>query len=180
MKIINEGLDYLDLENQLGTMVSIDEYAAKVGKDSEIVTIAFIVHSKLAGDDLSDWFERGYDFVLDAQTSEGELKPGKWLVFVEMDRRLSSPKRIIELLKDLKTLTGYDLHDWTIKLDDEEYEPNVETLEAKMVLSPRDYRKDQEREEKFNEYRELAGLETKKIFEHQDSDIKNYKMLAGL
>ena len=178
--ILNEGLDYLDLENQLESEVSIDEYSAKVGKDSVIITLAFVVKSKLAGEDLSDWFERGYDFVLDAQISEGELEPGKWLVFVEMDRRSRAPERIIDMLKDLKTLTGYDIKDWTIKLDDEEYEPDVEVLKAKMVLSPKEYRKDQEREEKFNEYRELAGLETKKIFEHQDSDIKNFKMLAGL
>jgi hypothetical protein len=72
-----------------------------MGKDSEIVTLAFTVKSEAAGNDLSDWFERGYDWVLDAQVSEGEIKPGQYLVFVEMNRRSSVPKRIIELLEDL-------------------------------------------------------------------------------
>ena len=98
--IINEGLDYHDLEGQLLPQVTVDEYAAHMGNDSEIVTLAFTIRSEAAGNDLVDWFERGYDFVLDAQVSEGEVKPGQYLVFVEMNRRSSVPKRIIELLDD--------------------------------------------------------------------------------
>ena len=81
-KIINEGLDYHDLEGQMIPTVSVDEYSAKMGKDSEIVTLAFTIKNKQAGKDLSDWFERGYDFVLDAQVSDGEVSYGKYLVFV--------------------------------------------------------------------------------------------------
>ena len=103
-RIINEGLDYLDMVDQIEPTVSVDEYSAKMGKDSDIVTLAFTVNSEAAGNDLVDWFERGYDFVLDAQVSEGEVKPGQYLVFVEMNRRSSVPKRIIELLDDLEKL----------------------------------------------------------------------------
>ena len=95
---LNEGLDYHDLEGQLEPVVSVDEYAANMGKDSDIVTIAFIIRSEQAGNDLVDWFEKGYDWVLDAQVSEGEISPGKYLVFVELNRRSSVPERIIELL----------------------------------------------------------------------------------
>ena len=80
-------LDYMDLEGQLKDKITVDEYAAKMGKDSDIVTITFTTNSKLAAQDLVTWFERGYDFVLDASVSDGEIEPGKWLVFVEMDRR---------------------------------------------------------------------------------------------
>jgi len=107
--ILNEGLDYHDLEGQMVPKVTVDEYAAHMGKDSEIVTLAFIIKNKQAGDDLCDWFERGYDFVLDAQVSEGEISPGKYLVFVEMNRRSTVPARIIELLEDLTTLTDLKL-----------------------------------------------------------------------
>ena len=105
-KILNEGLDYHDLEGIVIPRLTVDEYAAQMGKDSEIVTIAFIVKNKQAGEDLSDWFERGYDFVLDAQVSDGELSSGKYLVFVEMNRRTTVPERIITLLDDLETLTA--------------------------------------------------------------------------
>ena len=93
--ILNEGLDYHDLEGQMVPTVTVDEYEAHMGTNSEIVTLAFTVKSQAAGNDLADWFERGYDWVLDAQVSEGEIRPGKYLVFVEMNRRSSVPKRII-------------------------------------------------------------------------------------
>jgi hypothetical protein len=89
--ILNEGLDHHDLEGQMIPTVTVDEYAAHMGNDSEIVTLAFTIKSEAAGNDLVDWFERGYDFVLDAQVSEGEVKPGQYLVFVEMNRRSSVP-----------------------------------------------------------------------------------------
>ena len=119
---ITEGLDFNDMDGQIDPVVTVDEYSAKMGKDSDIVTLAFVVKSEEAGSDLVDWFERGYDFVLDASVSEGEVKVGKWLVFVEMNRRSSTPERIVELLQDLKTLTGMKLSDWTVQVEDEDYE----------------------------------------------------------
>ena len=87
MTVLNESLDYMDMKDQIGDTITVDEYSAKMGKDKDIVTITFTTHSKLAAEDLVTWFERGYDFVLDASVSEGELEPGKWLVFAELDRR---------------------------------------------------------------------------------------------
>ena len=104
-KILREGLDYQDFVGQIDNFVSVDEYVAKMGDDSDIVTLAFVVKGRTIGEDLSDWFERGYDWVLDAQVSDGELDTGKYLVFVEMNRRSTVPERIVSLLEDLKTLT---------------------------------------------------------------------------
>jgi hypothetical protein len=180
-RILNEGLDYHDLVGQMIPEVTVDEYAAKMGEDDEIVTLAFTVKGKQVGEDLSDWFERGYDWVLDAQVSDGELVPGKYLVFVEMNRRTSTPERIIELLEDLETLTDLPVKDWTITVDDEEYEPNVDILKQKIVLSPHDYRVDIEREEELNEMRVAAGMQPKDLYtEEQDSEIKAFKAMAGL
>lgn len=178
--ILTEGLDYLDFEGEIDPKITVDEYAAKMGEDSEIVTIAFTVRSEAAGNDLADWFERGYDFVLDAQVSEGEVSPGKYLVFVEMDRRTRVPERIIELLKDLKTLTGLELSDWTIIVDDTEHAPDEAALKKAIVLSPHEYRMKIEREEELNEMRQVAGIQTKDIFTKQDKDIRDFKTIAGL
>jgi hypothetical protein len=179
--IINEGLDYHDLEGQLLPEVTVDEYAAHMGKDSEIVTLAFVIKNKQAGDDLCDWFERGYDFVLDAQVSEGEISPGRYIVFVEMNRRSTVPSRIIELLEDLKTLTDIKLNDWTIIVDDTEYEPTEEVLKQVIILSPHNYRVDEEREEDLNEMRHRAGLDVKPVHTgKQDADLKAFKAMAGL
>jgi hypothetical protein len=178
--ILNEGLDYHDLEGQMIPTVTVDEYAAHMGNDSEIVTLAFTIKSEAAGNDLVDWFERGYDFVLDAQVSEGEVKPGQYLVFVEMNRRSSVPKRIIELLDDLETLTAIPVKDWTIIVDEEEHSPEEEVLKQVITISPHDYREEVE-EEELNEMRERAGLEVKVIHaDKQDAEIKAFKSMAGL
>jgi len=181
-KILNEGLDYHDLEGIVIPRVTVDEYAAQMGKDSEIVTLAFIVKNKQAGEDLSDWFERGYDFVLDAQVSDGELSSGTYLVFVEMNRRTTVPERIITLLDDLETLTDIPLKDWTVIVDDEEYEPDAEVLEQVITISPHQYREEVEPdEEELNEMRERAGLEVKALHaDKQDAEIKAFKSMAGL
>jgi hypothetical protein len=179
-QLLNEGLDYMDLENQLVPIISIDEYQAKMGKDNEIVTVAFTVKGEAVGDDLVDWLERGYDFVLDAEVSEGEISDGKYLVFVEMNRRHKVPERIIELLHDLKTLTGLDVKDWTLEIDDQEYDADESIIRQKVPLSSREYRVDDERENDLNEMRTIAGLETKKIYDPQDKEIIDFKTIAGL
>lgn len=178
-QILLEGFDYMDLEGQLEPHISVDEYSAKMGKDSEIVTLAFTVKSEAAGNDLVDWLERGYSFILDAQVSDGEISSGKYLVFAEMDRRTTVPDRIIEVLNDLETLTGMKAKDYTIEIDDEEYDADESILKQKIILSPKEYKLDEEREEELNEMRTIAGLKTSNIYQ-QDDEIKKYKAIAGL
>jgi hypothetical protein len=178
MSKLYESLDYMDLEDQISKTISIDEYAAKMGKDKDIVTLSFKVNSELAGDDLVAWFERGYEFILDASKSDGEITPGKYLVFVEMDRRSRVPQRIIRLLSDLETLTGYKLSDWTIQIDGEDYDADEETIRKHMILNPNEYKLEHEKDEKLNEFRTAAGLPAKRVFEDDDY-LKNLKALAG-
>jgi hypothetical protein len=179
-RIINEGLDYLDMVDQIEPTVSVDEYAAKMGKDSDIVTLAFIVNSEAAGNDLVDWFERGYDWILDASLSEGELSPGKYIVFVEMKRRTKVPERIVELVEDLETLTDLTTDDWTISIDEEDYDADVEALKQVIPISPHEYREENEDEEELNEMRKRAGLETVNLYGKPDSEIQAYIAMAGL
>ena len=42
---LNEGLDYMDLKDQLKNEITVDEYSAKMGSDNAIVTITFTVYS---------------------------------------------------------------------------------------------------------------------------------------
>ena len=176
-KLLLEGLDYHDMIGQIEPKVTVDEYAAKMGKDSDIVTITFTVNSKLAGDDLVGWLERGYDYILDASISDGEIEPGKYLVFAEMNRRTTVPERIITILDDLQTLTDLKLTDWIVSVEDDEHDADSELLKQVMVLSPHEYKK--EKEEELNEYRELSGLDVKKLYE-DDEYIKRIKSMAGM
>jgi hypothetical protein len=179
-KIINEGLDYLDMVDQIEPTVSVDEYAAKMGKDSDIVTLAFIVKSEAAGNDLVDWFERGYDWILDSSISEGELSPGRYLVFVEMKRRTKVPERIVELIEDLETLTDLTVNDWDVKIDGKDYTADPEILKQHITISPHEYREENEDQEGLNEMRRRAGLETVNLYGKPDSEIKAYIAMAGL
>jgi len=179
-RIINEGLDYMDMEHQIEPTVSVDEYAAKMGKDSDIVTLAFIVKSEAAGNDLVDWFERGYDWILDSSLSEGELSPGKYLVFVEMKRRTKVPERIVELLEDLETLTGMKLNEWSVTIDQKDYQADTEVLKDLITISPHEYREENEDESELNEMRHRAGLDTVKLHGEPDSELKAFISMAGL
>lgn len=181
--ILKEGLDYHDMIGQLNPTVTVDEYAAKMGEDSNIVTLTFVVSSKLAADDLVNWLELGYDYVLDASVSDGELEPGKWLVFVEMKRRSNIPQKIVQLLEDLQTLTDLSLEDWKVKVNDETYKAEADVLKNHIILSPSDYKKQESSEEELNdelnEMRTIAGLKTKNQYS-VDDEIKKYISNAGL
>lgn len=204
-KIINEGLDYQDLVGQIEPTLSIDEYVAKTGDNSHIITLAFTVNSEAAGNDLVEWFERGYRFVIDASLSEGEIAIGKYIVFIEMNRRSTAPARIIELLEDLETLSNFSLDDWEVEIEEEKYTPSEELLTNLMVLSPHEYREengDEEedgedeasaeesdepaepidigQEQEMNEMRLAAGIAPKKLFTEQDAELKAFKAMAGL
>jgi hypothetical protein len=192
MKIINETLDYGDFKGELEPTVSVDEYSAKMGKDKDIVTLAFIVNSKLCGEDLTSWLETGYDFILDADVSDGEIDKGQWVVFAEMNRRLSVPEKIIEVLEDLQGLTGYKLDDWKIKVDDKIYKADKDSLKNVLQLSPKEYarlkrkeEKEEKAEEELNQMRDLANLERPIDNEIEqpapmDNELKEFVNRAGL
>lgn len=178
---LNEGFDFNDLVGQVDPTVSIDEYSAKMGSDDEIVTLAFTVKGQQASDDLVDWFERGYDWVLDSQVSEGEVTKGKYLVFVEMKRRSTVPERILEIIEDLETLTKLSVEEWTIILDKKEHRAELQVLRNVIISSPLAYRQSEEAEEvEMNEVRERAGIQPHKIFKEQDSLLRDYIAKAGL
>tara|TARA_B110000046_G_scaffold170499_1_gene190515 strand:- start:5 stop:553 length:549 start_codon:yes stop_codon:yes gene_type:complete len=182
MTIITESLNYLDMENQVFPSVSVDEYAAKMGTDKDIVTVTFMTKSKLVAEDLVTWFERGYDFILDASISEGELEAGKWLVFVEMERRSWVARRLIGLIRDLETLTGIPVEDYTLNIDAEEYPLELDIMKQKIILNPAKYQteKEDEVEEELNEMRLQAGLDHKESDTPKDEYIKNIQAIAGL
>jgi hypothetical protein len=181
---LNEGLDYHDMKGQIDPVISVDEYTAKMGKDSEIVTLALVTNSKLAAKDLVAWLELGYDFVLDASVSEGELEPGKWVVFVEMKRRTNVPEKIMKILEDLQTLTDREASDYQIKVEKKKYAPDLEVLKKVIITNPKEYvetkEQDKEKEKELNEYREIAGLDRKRVYENIDQEIKEYISKAGL
>jgi hypothetical protein len=184
---LNEGLDYHDMKGQIVPRVTVDEYAAKMGEDSDIVTLALKVNSKLAAEDLEAWLEIGYDYILDASMSDGEIEPGKWLVFIEMKRRSNVPEKIVQILEDLETLSDLKLKDYTISVKDEDYDADATILKQVIILTPEQYKsmEDNEKdvesdEEELNEMRHRAGLSHKKIYKNVDEEIRHLLDIARI
>lgn len=177
-KIINEGLSYHDMKDQVTPILSIDEFKSTIGEDSDIIVLTFIVSGEKVANDLVDWFERGYEWIIDSETSPGEVLDKKYYVFAELNRRSSAAKRIVELLDDMSTLTDMSLEDWEIKVDDEKIKATVEDIQNNVILNPNEYTRSQEHE--LNEWREIAGIPTFKTYDDKDEDIMQLQRLARI
>jgi hypothetical protein len=177
VKILTEGLRHLDMENQVVPYVGIDEYSSSVGQDDDLITLNFVVKGKAVAEDLSEWFERGYEWVVDAAPSPGEVTNGKWLVFVEMTRRSKSAEQIMEMISDLETLTGIKPLEWKMKIGEDKQDASVEFIKRNLTLSPHEYRVSQE--EPLNEWREIAGIQTVNTYE-DDEAMRALKHRAGI
>jgi hypothetical protein len=172
-----EALEYKDMDGMIKPVIHVDEFASKMGDDDEIIVISFFVRSNQAAKDLVNWFEKGYEWVMDAATSPGEISPGRFLVYVELRRRTSAGRWVSEMLDELNTLTEFNGNDWTMHYEGKEYPFSQETFDQLVPLSPKAYR--QKKETDLNEVRAQAGLDTKQIFE-RDSAIKTIQSAAGV
>ena len=174
---LNEGLGYKDLEGIMKPTIHIDEFSSKMGEDSDVIVVSFFVRDRQAAKDLTSWFEKGYDFVLDADTSPGEIKPNRYLVYLEMRRRNAAPKQIEEILDDLGTLTEYESSDWVMVYKKRRHEWSPETFAELVPLTPNEYRERTEGE--LNEMRVAAGITTKNIY-RRDAGMRAIQAAAGI
>lgn len=177
MKNLTESLDYLDMEGHVTPTLGIDEFKSQIGEDSDIIVLNFLVSGEAVGNDLVDWLERGYDWIIDAETSPGEVLDGKFMVFAEMNRRSTAPRRIIEVLEDLQTLTGVPVEDWQLKIAGKKMPASAENIQNNVCLDANEYRAQHESE--LNEWREIAGIKTKKTQELQP-DLLDWQRQAGI
>ena len=172
-----ESLEYKDLDGLMKPTIHVDEFSSKMGDDDDIITLSFFVRDNQAAKDLMSWFEKGYDFVIDADKSPGEIKPNRYLVYLEMRRRSTAGGNVEILLDDLSTLTEFTKDDWIIHYRDKEYPFSRDTFDSIVPLSPKQYR--EKFETGMNEMRVAAGLPTKQIYE-RDNLMKSIQSAAGI
>jgi hypothetical protein len=175
--LIFETLEYKDMEGLLKPTIHVDEFTSKMGDDDDIIVVSFFVRDSSAAKDLMNWFERGYDFVLDADRSPGEIKTNRYLVFVEIRRRSTAGAHVHQLLDDLATLTEYEPKDWTMVYEGTDTPFTQEDFERIVPLSPKAYRETHDKD--LNEVRIAAGLPVKGFYE-KDDDIKSIQSAAGI
>lgn len=88
--MLNEGLEKNNLKRLVHPELHIDEYKSKLGKDEDVVVISFKITGREPAEDLVNFIEKGYDWVIDADVSSGEMSDGDYVVFVECDRLVLS------------------------------------------------------------------------------------------
>jgi len=174
---LQEALEYKDMVGMLKPTVHIDEFASKMGDDQDVIVASFFVRSEQAARDLENWFEKGYDWVLDSDRSPGEIRPGRYLVYVELRRRSSAGEKLETMISDLGTLTEFDVADWEMTYQDQTVPFSRESFDRLVPRSPADYRMQKEKD--LNEMRAAAGLDPEQIFD-RTPEIRQLQSAAGI
>ena len=102
------GLQAKDLRSLVYDIFEIDSFKSKMGEDKDIVVLSFSVKSQEPANDLMNFLEKGYPFVLDADVTSGEQPDGTYKVFVEMERGREIPQQITEIVDGVKKLADLD------------------------------------------------------------------------
>ena len=167
------------MEGLLKPTIHVDEFSSKMGDDDDIIVVSFFVRDGQAAKDLMSWFEKGYDFVLDADRSPGEIKPGRFLVYVELRRRSTAGAHVEQLLDDLNTLTEFeDSTAWTMHYKGKEIPFTRDDFDGTVPLSPKAYRERYEKD--LNEVRVAAGLPVVANYDKRDRALQSIQSAAGI
>jgi hypothetical protein len=174
-----ESLGFKDLEGLMKPTIHVDEFSSKMGDDDDIIVVSFFVRDAQAARDLMNWFEKGYDFILDADRSPGEVKPGRYLVYAEIRRRSTAGGQVEQLLNDLNTLTEFeDAEQWLMHYKGNETPFSRDAFDRIVPLTPKAYR--QQVDKDLNEVRIAAGIATKPIYEKTDPALRALQNAAGI
>jgi hypothetical protein len=173
-----ESLEFKDMEGLMKPTIHVDEFSSKMGDDDDIIVVSFFLRDAQASKDLMNWFEKGYDFVLDADRSPGEIKPNRYLVYVELRRRSTAGGNVEQLLSDLETLTEFKTDDWTMHYKGKAVPFSRDEFDKLVPLTPRAYRERYEKD--LNEMRSAAGMPTKRIYDESDKALQAIQSAAGI
>ena len=92
----------------------------------------------------TNFVEKGYEWVIDADVSSGEMDDGDYIVFVEAEREDTLPKNIISMMKDVMNLTGQELSQWRVRYqhNGKDHDLTEDNLAKIIPLTPKDYQKE--------------------------------------
>ena len=177
--LISEGLRPNDLTNMVSHRFTIDQYKSKMGDDETIVVIAFKVKDKFPAIDMMEFIEKGYEFVLDSDTSTGEESDGQYSVFVEIERGRRIPEQIAELIVDLSKLCN--IKNWRFKYfrDVESHDFTKDAIATIVPLDVASYRK-RVKEQKIADVNEMLNYGTTEVLDiDENNNLIIKKPLTG-
>ena len=175
---LSESLAFKDLDGLMKPTIHVDEFSSKMGDDDDIIVVSFFLRDQQAAKDLMNWFEKGYDFVVDADRSPGEIKPNRYLVYVELRRRSTAGGHVEQLWNDLNTLTEFEVDDWSMHYKGKDVPFSRDEFDKLVPLSPRAYRERYEKD--LNEVRAAAGLPVVTRYDQKDPALQSIQSAAGI
>ena len=177
---INEGLEHSDLKRLVHPELHIDAYKSKMGRDEDIVVLSFKITGREPAADLVNFIEKGYEWVIDADVSSGEMDDGDYLVFVECDRTQSVPDDVVTMLEDVMNLTEQKMSDWRLmfRSSTEEFEVTADNIRNNVPVTSQDYLRRFGTKE-LDEMRTAAGVAVTTKAPKNDF-TQNLRSLAGI
>jgi hypothetical protein len=133
------GLRPGDLKDLVYYIFEVDNFKSKMGDDKDIITLSFSVKEKEAANDLMNFLEKGYGFVLDADATPGEQSDGTFKVFVEMERTSDAPEHIMEICDGVRKITGLDEIKFRYHKNFRSHDVTEEALEELVPLDADEY-----------------------------------------
>ena len=171
MRKLVEGLKRNELDHLVDNTIHFDEYNSKMGRDDAVVTASFKVKFREPALDLVSFLESGYDWILDADISSGEVQDGQYIVFLEMQRSPKNYSQIMSMLDDIQNITNIKSDDWRFKwYKQSQYMPlTKENLEENLPDTPSKYR------EYIDQF-----VAVKEQTDNLAGEIANLKRLSGM
>ena len=138
---LREGLEQGDLKRLVHTEMHIDDFKSKLGRDEDVVVISLKVTGKEPAVDIVNFVEKGYEWVIDADVSSGEMDDGDYIVFIECDRDPSVAGNVMSMMTDLMNLTEQDIEEWSVRYrNGREHPLDEKTLYDMIPKTPAEYR----------------------------------------
>jgi hypothetical protein len=134
---LTEGLQRHDLDHLVMPLLSIDEYCSKIDDRKAIVVGFYVTDSDPAGD-LAHFIKKSTIQSLDIDVSPAPTEDGYYIVFVELDRDESFPKKLLALVESLDNIC--DVTKWQFSPygneGDDNYDLTLEALTEHINLDP--------------------------------------------
>lgn len=192
MRKLRENLEYGDLKRMVHNELHVDEFKSKLGDDKDVCVISFKVAGKEPGLDLVGFIEKGFEWVLDADVSSGEMRDGDYVVFIETERTPELSERIMNMMTSVCNLTGHELEDWRVRYyhSQNDFDLEADVLDKLIPNTPEEYKKrygeksDEEipntdNDTDMDKLRTAAGITSKKKAP-DNAQTRSLKVAAGI
>jgi hypothetical protein len=133
------GLRKGDLVDLVDGIFEVDTFQSKMGDDQNIVTLSFSLTDKQAAEDLSNFLEKGYSFILDSDVTSGEQSDGTYKVFVEMERDRNVNDNIFEIVDGITKLSNKEKFRFRYYKDFRSHDATLENLQEYIPNEPEKY-----------------------------------------